>query len=111
MLARLGRGDGDLGVGDVGGGDVDHVDAGIADDLAPIRRPTLAADDLGSGLGELGRRVGDDFQHRHRRLAPEVNGHSAAGLGVRLAHPADADQPDVNLRHDVPLNVAHRRRR
>ena len=46
---------------------------------------------------------------RHRAAEEGDDGYSAAGLGVRLAHPADPDQPDVNLRHDVPLNVAHRR--
>ena len=103
VSAFPGGGDRDLGVGIVGAGDVDDIDVGVAHHFAPVGGPATAADSPRAGLGKFRRRVGDDFQDRHRQLGPEVKWHRPDRRGMCPPHPADPDESNADLVHDPGL--------
>ena len=104
VLARPGRGHGDVSVQPVGGRDADGLDLGIVDDLPPVVGRALVPEPLDRGPRALGVLVGCDDEAGDTRAVREVVAASAVRDAVHPTHPADTDQADPDrARHGATL--------
>ena len=78
--------------------DADDVDLGVRDQLAPVPGRAREAQVARSRASKLGRRIGQDLEHRRDRHA-EHRSHVPIAPGVGLAHEARTDQTDVQCFH------------
>ena len=93
-LARLRRGDRDLGVAVVGSADIDRVDVLAGDELPPVGLDGFVTPLLGEGAGARLVAAADGLEHRAIREVEEVV-HTLVAIGVRPAHEAVTHQADV----------------